>query len=225
MCVVFSIVGCVCWCSRVTISSMFIDGSSYVSFPRPFILCIHFCRMFWERDEWPSPRDSGSLSCPSLRSLLMWLPSMSDLSWSLLPFVLLVSSSFSFLLLIRHPHLTSCFFFLTTPFYSQFDTPRASFLHIPLSDHFSSSPHYRCHVHVGHIRVHGSRAFLYILHFIHEGMSFDHWVFRPSFLSFLLPYHPSLRYVPCLKTTLRPWDQMSSLTTSAWTGVWDLVAI
>ena len=115
MCIVFSIIGRVCWCSRVTISSMFIDGSSYVSFPRPFILCIHFCRMFWERDEWPSPRDSGSLSYPSLRSLLMWLPSMSDLSWSLLPFVLLVSSSFSFLLLIHHPHLTSCHFFLPRP--------------------------------------------------------------------------------------------------------------
>ncbi|RVW40808.1 hypothetical protein CK203_080732 [Vitis vinifera] len=40
-----------------------------------------------------------------------------------------------------------------------------------------------------------------------------------SFLSFLLPYHPSLRYVPCLKTTLRPWDQMSSLTASAWAGL------
>ena len=53
----------------------------------------------------------------------------------------------------------------------------------------------------------------------------DHWVFEPSFYSFLLPYHPSLRYVPCLKTTLRPWDQMSSLTASTWTGVWDLVDI
>ncbi|RVW17448.1 hypothetical protein CK203_085516 [Vitis vinifera] len=39
-----------------------------------------------------------------------------------------------------------------------------------------------------------------------------------NFYSFLLPYHPSLRYVPCLKTTLRPWDQMSSLTASTWTG-------
>ena len=33
---------------------------------------------------------------------------------------------------------------------------------------------------------------------------FDHWVFGHSFPSFLLPYHPSLRYVPCLKTTMRP---------------------
>ena len=35
---------------------------------------------------------------------------------------------------------------------------------------------------------------------------FDHLVFEPSFLSFLSPYHPGLLYVPCLKTTLRPWD-------------------
>ena len=56
-------------------------------------------------------------------------------------------------------------------------------------------------------------------------MSFDHWVFESSSLSFLLPYRPSLRYVPCLKTTLRPWDQMLSSTASAWTGVWDSVAI
>ena len=35
---------------------------------------------------------------------------------------------------------------------------------------------------------------------------FDHWVFGSSFPSFLLPYHLSLSYVPCLKTTLRPWN-------------------
>ena len=34
----------------------------------------------------------------------------------------------------------------------------------------------------------------------------DHWVFEPSFPSFLSPHHLSLRYVPCLKTTLRPWN-------------------
>ncbi|RVW37275.1 hypothetical protein CK203_088179 [Vitis vinifera] len=58
-----------------------------------------------------------------------------------------------------------------------------------------------------HSHVHGSWGSLYMLHFIYEGMSFDHWVFEPSFLSFLSPYHLGLRYVPCLKTTLRPWDQ------------------
>ncbi|KAL6348107.1 hypothetical protein AAG906_039262 [Vitis piasezkii] len=72
-------------------------------------------------------------------------------------------------------------------------------------------------VHLFMFRVHGSWDSLYMLHFIYEGMSFDHWVFEPSFLSFLSPYHLGLRYVPCLKTTLRPWDQMSSLTASTWT--------
>ena len=53
------------------------------------------------------------------------------------------------------------------------------------------------------------------------GYGFDYWVFEPSFLSFLSPYHLGLHYIPCLKTTLRPWDQMSSLTSPTWTGVWD----
>ena len=48
---------------------------------------------------------------------------------------------------------------------------------------------------------------------------FYHWVFGPSFPSFLLPYHPSLRYVPCFKTTLRSWDQMSFSIAPTWTGV------
>ena len=30
---------------------------------------------------------------------------------------------------------------------------------------------------------------------------FYHWVFKPSFLSFLLPYHSGLHYILCLKTT------------------------
>ena len=40
-----------------------------------------------------------------------------------------------------------------------------------------------------------------------RGNGVDHWVFEPSFPSFLLPYHTlSLHYGPCHKTTLRPWD-------------------
>ena len=54
---------------------------------------------------------------------------------------------------------------------------------------------------------------------------FDHWVFKPSFPSFLSPYHLGLHYVPCLKTTPRLWDQMSSSTAFTWTGVWDMVDI
>ena len=53
-----------------------------------------------------------------------------------------------------------------------------------------------------------------------RGYGFDHWVFEPSFPSFLSPYHSGLRYVPCLKTTLRPRDQTLSLTVFTWTGFW-----
>ena len=44
-----------------------------------------------------------------------------------------------------------------------------------------------------------------------RGYGFDHWVFELSFFSFFSPYHPGLCYVLCLKTTLRPQDQMLSL--------------
>ena len=46
MCIVFSIIGCVYWCLRLTWSSMFVNESSYVSFSRPFIFCIHFFMYF-----------------------------------------------------------------------------------------------------------------------------------------------------------------------------------
>ena len=108
----------------------------YMSFPRPFMLCIHFYCIFWEQDEWPSLRSSRLLSLPSLHSLLMWLHSMSDLSWSLLLFVLFVSSSSSFSFLIHHFHFTSYSFLTAT--HLGFDTLFASSLHISLSVHFAS---------------------------------------------------------------------------------------
>ena len=76
-----------------------------------------FCHIFWEWDEWPSLRSSGSLSLPSLRSLLMWLHSMFDLSWSLLLFVLSISPSFSFLLFIHPFHFISHSFLTMTHFW------------------------------------------------------------------------------------------------------------
>ena len=58
-----------------------------------------------------------------------------------------------------------------------------------------------------------------------RGYGFDHWVFEPSFPSLLSPFYPSLRYVPCLKTTLRPWDQALSLRIFTWTGFCKLVEV
>ena len=64
----------------------------------------------------------------------------------------------------------------------------------------------------------------YALHYT-RGFGFDHQVFEPSFPSFLLPFHPGLRYVPRLKTTLRLWDQTLSLTVFTWTGFCRLVEV
>ncbi|KAL6346184.1 hypothetical protein AAG906_027924 [Vitis piasezkii] len=47
--------------------------------------------------------------------------------------------------------------------------------------------------------VHGSWGSLYMLHFIYEGMSFEHWVFEPSFLSFISPCHLGLTFVRVLR--------------------------
>ena len=51
------------------------------------------------------------------------------------------------------------------------------------------------------------------------------WVLIIGYLGLvsLYFYYPSLRYVPCLKTTLR--HQMSSSIAPTWTGIWDLVNI
>ena len=171
MCIVFSIVGLVYWYQMVTLLSMIVGESLYVSFLRSSFLCIHFVISLWEWDEWPFPRSSRSLSFPSLHSLLMWLHSMFDLSWSSLFFV--------YSLFRYHP--CHCLWFISFPSsfcsfltltYSRFDISLASFLCISLSIWFASSSHYWYYIHIGHPQVHSSQAFLYMLHFIHEGMGF-----------------------------------------------------
>ena len=94
------------------------------------------CRIFWEWDEWPSIRNSRSLSFPSLCYLLMWLYFMFDLSGSSLFFMFFVSPSSSFLLVIHHLCLTPWYFLTAT--YSRFATLFVSFLHISLSVRFAS---------------------------------------------------------------------------------------
>ena len=171
--------------------------------------------MFWERDEWPSLRSSGSLSIPSLCSLLTWPPFIFDLSGSSLVLVFYASSSSSFSLLIHHFYFTSYSVLTVTSFWGLIFFSH----HHYTSRHqfgFSSLHHHCYHVHSRHLQVHGSRYFLYMLHFIHEGMGFDHWVFGPSFPSFLSPYHPNLRYVLSLKTILRPWHHTLCLIALMW---------
>ena len=93
----------------VILSSMFVGESSYVSLSRSFFIYIHFVIIFLEWNEWPSPRGSRWLSFLSLHSLLMWLHSMFDLSWS----------SFLFIcsLFRHHPHHCLWFIPFTSPSY------------------------------------------------------------------------------------------------------------
>ena len=59
--------------------------------------------------------------------------------------------------------------------------------------------------------------FFYALHLMHEGYEdYIIGIFEPSFLSFISPYCLSLCYVPCLKTTLRPWFHTLYLTAHTW---------
>ena len=115
MCIVFSIIERVYWYMRVILLSMVVIESSYVSFLTSSFLCIHFAISLWEWDEWPSPRYSGSLSFPSLYSLLMWLHFIFYLRWSSLFFVY---SSFRY-----HPRHCLWFILFTSPplFFSYID--------------------------------------------------------------------------------------------------------
>ena len=154
----------------------------------------------------------------------MWLHSMFDLSWSSLFFI--------YSLFRYHP----CHYLWFIPFasppcsfltltYSRFDISLVSFLRIPLSVWFASSSHYWYYIHIGHFRSMAHEFFYTCCILYMRAWVFYYWVFGPNFPSFLLPYHPNLRYVPCLKTILRPWDQMSSSIAPIWTGVWGLVDI
>ena len=109
-------------------------------------------------------------------------------------------------------------------------SPSANLYFIPLFHHTSSdfilfsfclmfdmgsvSTHYTC---LFDVTIHLSSLFVwgplgpglmivfYALHLMHEGYGdYIIGIFEPSFLSFLSLYYLSLRYVPCLKTTLRP---------------------
>ena len=150
MCIVFSIVGRVCWCSRVTISSMFVDGSSYVSFPRPFILCIHFMVSFVrEWDEWLSLRGSRPLFLSSLHSLLMWLHFIFWFELIIIHlYIFIVSLSSSSLLLIHSFHFTPLLFSYTDLFQIWYFL--CIILSISLLVRFSSLPHYCFYIHIGH---------------------------------------------------------------------------
>ena len=130
-CVVFSIIECICWCSRVTLLSMFVDGSSYMSFPRPFILCIHFFVCFESE----------------MSDLLLWALGHCSFHhciryWCDFPSYLIWADHHSFLCSAFHHHPHFRFWFII------FISPLSLFLQQPIpsllfSLHHSYTSHYQ----------------------------------------------------------------------------------
>ena len=142
-------------------------------------------------------------------------------SGSSLIFVFFASLSFSYLFFIHPFHFTPCHFLTTTRFpicYSLCIIITHLIINLILLitslllsySHWAPSGPWLTRFSI-HVAFHTWRHGFFIIEYL--GLVALHF------------YHPSLRYVPCLKTTLRPWNQMSSSTASTWTGVWDLVDI
>ena len=113
----------------------------------PFFIFTSF--VFRMKHEQSSPKGSGSLSLPSLHSLMMWLHSIFWFELIIILLYMLIVSPSSSLLLSIHPlHFTPCSFLTTT--YSQFVIFFVSFLHISLSVWFSSLPHYYYYTHIAY---------------------------------------------------------------------------
>ena len=113
----------------------------------PFFIFTSF--VFRMKHEQSSPKGSGSLSLPSLHSLMMWLHSIFWFELIIILLYMLIVSPSSSLLLSIHPfHFTPCSFLTAT--YSQFVIFLVSLLHISLSVWFSSLPHYYYYTHIGH---------------------------------------------------------------------------
>ena len=174
------------------------------------ILCFldHGWYVLGMRDEWPFTRVFGSLSYPPFHHWWYFLY-CTNMGWSsLIPlshcFLLYPITSFQiFVPLFIHSLLIDTHYW--------FDTFFTSFTYFidGLTTHLSLiSPSTFPLV---TFRSMAHEIYLCITSYT-RGYGFDHWVFEPSFPSFLSPYHPGLRYVPCLKTTLRPRDQTLSLT-------------
>ena len=182
------------------------------------ILCFsgHGRYVLGMRDEWPFTRVSRSLSYPSFHH---WWYDFPLLYWYGL---IIIHSTFSLPSFVCH-HLFSdlCLTFYPFPTY-WYTFPIRYLFHIIHMFHwwfdYSSFLSFH-HWHFLWLPLDPwlMRFFLCITSY--------HWVFEPSFPSFLSPYHPSLRYVSCLKTTLRPRDQMLSLIVFTWTGLYRLVEV
>ena len=170
------------------------------------ILCFldHGWYVLGMRDERPLTRVSGSLSYPSFHH---WWYDFPLLYWHRL---IIIYSTFSLPFFVSHylfPDIHSTFYLFPTYWYTFFIRYFLHIIHMfhGWFDHPSFLSFHHWHFLWLPLVPWLMRFFLCITSGT-WGYGFDHWVFEPSFPSLLSPFHPGLRYVPCLKTTLRPWD-------------------
>ena len=118
-------------CSRVTLVSMLVDGSSYVSFPRPSILCIHLV-VYFESEM--SDLLLGTLGhCPFHHYVLCWCDFISCLIWA--------DHHFSLCFLFHHhPRFCLWFIIFVLPLDLFLQRPVPGFL-LSLHHHYTS--HYQ----------------------------------------------------------------------------------
>ena len=164
---------------------------------------------FYESGEWPFFSISGSLFYPSFHLFRMWLLSMLWCRLTITHFSIFASSSILILFLrLTLPHRISLFLILLDVRHGF--SIHTLFLFIRRDHSFITI------FRVGTPRS-GTHDVFYALHLMHEGYGdYIIGIFEPSFPSFLSPYYLSLRYVPCLKTTLRPLLHTLCLTAHTW---------
>ena len=203
MCIVFSIIEYVYRCLGSFLSSMFVIRGSYVSSLRSHVICIALSYLFVRE----------------MSDLLLRTPSHCHFHH----YIHYWCDFTSWLIWVDHHHSSHIHCFAVV-FIVACDSSHSP--HILFSPYNNPSRvRYSLHIIITHITI-SSFCFICLLtdiiftlgilrsmtHGIHytccisymRACFSDHRVFGLSFLSFLLPYHLSLRYVPCLKTTLRP---------------------
>ena len=164
---------------------------------------------FYERSERPFLRISGSLPYSPLHPFLCNLSPCFYVGWPSLTFL-------SFYLLISLFHYSILLYLI---WFLSFLIPLDVWLGFNVHLLFLFIWYVHSFIIIFHVGTPKSMTHevFYALHLMHEG--YGDYIIRIielSFLLFLLPYYLSLRYVPCLKTTLRPWLHTFCLTAHTW---------
>ena len=178
MCVLFSIIEYVYISVRgVALLDMSIDGSSYVSSSGPFILRIHFVVCF---ESEMSGLLLGALGhCPFHHCVRYWRDLLSYLIWA-------DHHLFSYSMLHHHPRFHFCFIifipplipFLQWPHFRVWYPLRSIIIHCIIIVTMFTVGIFRSMAH----DIFYTCCILYMRAWV-----FDHWVFGPSFPSFLSP--------------------------------------